>query len=493
MPIHYELVSSIVENPSQKLITLYNNFFATILIQYPQLTGYLQSCRDVMDESIEITHFVESHDPASLRPKNDRIGFASPFDVPEPNKETILTIVLDLDETLIHSIVTEEDTTYPTIDTYVRPFAIDLINLLSAIPELEVIVWSAGVQAHVQACLDVLDPKAQIKYYVYRDSSYRNAHWDKEKKPEYTGKKILSWLPGRAGRAILFDDALPLGTYPFKNEHSEFTDRENPVITINPFMNDVSTDETYTNTTLMAVLSFALYALDQMKKKPQHTYNLLSQAIYSFADDSITSLAYLNRLIIPRHKYPVELGITTFDGYTLTYVIRALHAAIEKLISSIEPVQYISSVIPEAADESKLDLDPCSEIEQTTSSFISAATTTVLTGETDERTSEYLRCTDSPSDSPSIEQEVPAVPEDSDSTLAEIIACAEAEIAAKLEEQRKELTSMPLLLFSTGSRPPLRIINEKQRPGNERRPGEVNIRDLLAQCTTTSYYSYPRR
>lgn len=484
MPIHYELVSSLAENPSPEQTTLYDNFFASVLIQYPHIIKHLQACKDVIDESIEITHFIESHDPASLRPKNDRAGFASPFDVPEPNEKTKLTVVLDLDETLIHSVVSDDLTSYPVIDTYVRPFAIDLIKLLSAIPNLEVIVWSAGVQAHVQACLDFLDPAGQIKHYIYRDSSYRNAHWDKEKKPEYTGKKILSWLPGRAGQSILFDDALPLGTYPFKNEHSEFTDRENPVITINPFMNDPTTDETYTNTTLMAVLSFVLYALEQTKRKPQHTYNLLSQSIRNLAKDSIPGLQYLNRRIVPPHsRYPTELGITTFDGYALTYAIGALHRTIEKLISSIEPVRHISSSMSDL-DHQESDLESRSQTEH--SSFISAVTTTLLIEEGD---SECLRLTDSPQ----IEQEAQEAKEEGYTTLTEIINRAEAEIAAKLKEQRERLTIVPPLLFSDGAKRQMRIVNEKQQPGQDRKPGEVNIRELLAQCTTTSFYSYPRK
>ena len=90
-------------------------------------------------------------------------GFSEPEDVPPCSKLTILTIVFDLDETLVDA--TSEN------NVYVRPYARNILEKLSCFSNLEMILWSAGSASHVAYCLKLLDPSRKyFKYVISRGS-----------------------------------------------------------------------------------------------------------------------------------------------------------------------------------------------------------------------------------------------------------------------------------------------------------------------------------
>lgn len=79
----------------------------------------------------------------------------------EPEMEGRLTVVLDLDETLIYA---REG------PLYARPGLDDLMKLIK--DEFEGIVWTAGVKAYAQAVVRNIDKYDAIKHCVYRHKKW---------------------------------------------------------------------------------------------------------------------------------------------------------------------------------------------------------------------------------------------------------------------------------------------------------------------------------
>ncbi|XVF87266.1 hypothetical protein PTKIN_Ptkin18bG0105300 [Pterospermum kingtungense] len=118
------------------------------------------------------------------------------------------TIVLDLDETLVHSTLNSPPPTYdftiePTIDGvtmkfYVlkRPWVDEFLESISK--KYEVVVFTAGVEQYASMLLDILDPKGLISHRLYRDSC----------KQLVTGKlvKDLSRIGRDLGKVVIVDD-----------------------------------------------------------------------------------------------------------------------------------------------------------------------------------------------------------------------------------------------------------------------------------------------
>ncbi|OMO82727.1 NLI interacting factor [Corchorus olitorius] len=138
------------------------------------------------------------------------------------------TIVLDLDETLVHSILgpapprydfmVSRDIDGTTVNFYVlkRPGVDEFLEMISK--KYEVVVFTAGHVAYASKVLDILDPKGLISHRFYRDSC-----------KQVRGKfiKDLSGM-GRDMRKIVIVDDNP----------NSFTLQPENGIPIKPFLGD---------------------------------------------------------------------------------------------------------------------------------------------------------------------------------------------------------------------------------------------------------------
>lgn len=139
----------------------------------------------------------------------------NPRDIPERPPHFLLTVVIDLDETLM---------TLTQCESFVviRRGALNLIHQLSTLrmpvshPEsteetlriqedapraCEVIIWSAGAKEHVDRCVGLIDPAENlIDYVICRDASWYNFGDNVN--------KDISLLRGRGSSAILVDDCI---------------------------------------------------------------------------------------------------------------------------------------------------------------------------------------------------------------------------------------------------------------------------------------------
>lgn len=103
----------------------------------------------------------------------------APF-LPEPREGTQLTLVLDLDETLMHcqkNGVPDEQPdmclhfTDSATTGYVRfrPFAVEMLEVIATWGMCEVVVFTASTQAYADAVLNVLDPTGSlVQHRLYR-------------------------------------------------------------------------------------------------------------------------------------------------------------------------------------------------------------------------------------------------------------------------------------------------------------------------------------
>lgn len=99
--------------------------------------------------------------------------------LPEYNKKK--TLILDLDETLIHadfneqfcnhdhSVYFEYDGEEVSVDIFVRPGVQEFLKRMSQI--FEIFIFTAGRKEYADACIDIIDPERKIiKHRLYRDS-----------------------------------------------------------------------------------------------------------------------------------------------------------------------------------------------------------------------------------------------------------------------------------------------------------------------------------
>ncbi|XVF25588.1 hypothetical protein REPUB_Repub13aG0224900 [Reevesia pubescens] len=144
------------------------------------------------------------------------------------------TIVLDMDETLVHSSPDRPPLTY---DFMVKPIVADVImnfyvlkrpgvdEFLEAISKkYEVVVFTAGLKPYASLVLDILDPKGLISHRLYRDSCsqlVRGRH-----------VKDLSKLGRDLGKVVIVDDnpmsysLQPANAIPIKRFEDDIEDRE---------------------------------------------------------------------------------------------------------------------------------------------------------------------------------------------------------------------------------------------------------------------------
>lgn len=124
----------------------------------------------------------------------------SPRNMLVPPKEgplDVLTVVLDLDETLIYGRDTKKGAPVET-----RPFLSKFLEFLDE-NNCEVIVWTAGVKKYAQRVCKQIDPNGVIKHCVYRHEK-----WYAKDAREYGYEKNLA-LTGRDPDTTILVDNTP--------------------------------------------------------------------------------------------------------------------------------------------------------------------------------------------------------------------------------------------------------------------------------------------
>jgi RNA polymerase II subunit A small phosphatase-like protein len=125
---------------------------------------------------------------------------------PSPEDAPKICLVLDLDETLIHScfsVIAHADLTFSfgpeetpvTVSVRVRPGARQFLEDLA--PLYELVVFTASVKAYADRVVDHIDPQGRIRHRLYRDSC-----------TEFGGSwvKDLSRLNRKLERIIIVDN-----------------------------------------------------------------------------------------------------------------------------------------------------------------------------------------------------------------------------------------------------------------------------------------------
>jgi Dullard-like phosphatase family protein len=136
------------------------------------------------------------------------------------------TLVLDLDETLIHTAL---GTGQECWVTHQRPFAIEFLELMSR--HYEIVVFTAGLENYAGPIIDQLDRHGSVTHRLYRGSCAIMSGADK--RPLYA-KDLM--LLGRDLTSTIIVDNSP---------ESYFLQPEN-AIPIKPFFGDVHDKELYT-------------------------------------------------------------------------------------------------------------------------------------------------------------------------------------------------------------------------------------------------------
>ncbi|KAE8715018.1 putative Haloacid dehalogenase-like hydrolase superfamily protein [Hibiscus syriacus] len=154
--------------------------------------------------------------------------------LPPLASDELKTIVLDLDETLVHSSPYQPPITYdfvikPSIyglemNFYVlkRPGVDEFLEAISK--KYEVVVFTAGLEPYASSLLDVLDPKGLISHRLYRDSCKQLG------KGRYV--KDLSTIGRDLEKVVIVDDnpksysLQPANGIPVKRFEGDMEDRE---------------------------------------------------------------------------------------------------------------------------------------------------------------------------------------------------------------------------------------------------------------------------
>ncbi|KAE8734295.1 putative C-terminal domain small phosphatase [Hibiscus syriacus] len=148
--------------------------------------------------------------------------------------DKLKTIVLDLDETLVHS---RPDPPPKTYDFVIKPsiYGLEMSFYVSKRPgvnefleaiskKYEVVVFTAGLEPYASSLLDVLDPKGLLSHHLYRDSCKQIC------KGRYV--KDLSTLGIDLEKVVIVDDnpksysLQPANGIPIKRFEGDMEDRE---------------------------------------------------------------------------------------------------------------------------------------------------------------------------------------------------------------------------------------------------------------------------
>eukprot|EP01055_Gregarina_sp_Pseudo9_P000199 Gregarina_sp_Pseudo_9__198@NODE_112_length_4197_cov_53_172439_g104_i0_p1_GENE_NODE_112_length_4197_cov_53_172439_g104_i0NODE_112_length_4197_cov_53_172439_g104_i0_p1_ORF_typecomplete_len417_score26_61NIF/PF03031_18/1_1e32HAD_2/PF13419_6/0_0011HAD/PF12710_7/0_0067Acid_phosphat_B/PF03767_14/0_0033DUF705/PF05152_12/4_9DUF705/PF05152_12/2NT5C/PF06941_12/6_9e02NT5C/PF06941_12/0_025DUF2608/PF11019_8/0_31_NODE_112_length_4197_cov_53_172439_g104_i011612411 len=167
---------------ARKLRRRFDTTSVPIYVSFPSVsskTTRLSFYDQARAEAVSLTYACPRLSDASLLTK----ASLGSFELDKPPTETRLTVVLDLDETLVHTIANyscstpgerssqRADDPPPSMTVFYRPFVVSFLRALKKM-QCEVIVFTAGTQSYTDAVLDVLDPyHALIDHRLYRQQA----------------------------------------------------------------------------------------------------------------------------------------------------------------------------------------------------------------------------------------------------------------------------------------------------------------------------------
>lgn len=136
--------------------------------------------------------------------------FTDPSQVPARDPKYIMTIVFDLDQTLISADgIGDECENDRKTQLVIRPHASQVLRALRTNDDVEFIIWTAGLESHAKRVVYSF-PEIKFDYIVSRDKS-----WYVDKDPKKTLSKLASETRN-LNSMILVDDRMDIGS-----EHPE--------------------------------------------------------------------------------------------------------------------------------------------------------------------------------------------------------------------------------------------------------------------------------
>ncbi len=278
MPFPFD-ISLLYSMYDEKDVKRNNKILLDLFSRYPMI---IESLASITPEDLNIKEVIfNARDTKHLRSASSRQFFLTHTDLidfPTPAAESRLTVFLDLDRTLLYAQRSAERIRGSYFKISKRPFLDHFLDLLSQIPQIQLVLWSAGTKKYVSQCLAIIDPLEHIKLVICCDdlAIKKPPNWSENLDEVYNHRKLLTFVPEYMHRSILLDDSVIAG-YP------EYTSSTASGIYHNPFINvkafDLSKpperDSITHDVTLVHALSYIIYLLD----KVQHSGFRLCDAI----------------------------------------------------------------------------------------------------------------------------------------------------------------------------------------------------------------------
>eukprot|EP00667_Euglena_gracilis_P009596 EG_transcript_9753 len=131
---------------------------------------------------------VRPHSTSLLHATRGRRNTATLLPPPAPEHAGKYTVVLDMDETLLRTLLKRPKKAIPSLPwhqldfgddqplfTTVRPGAASLVASLT--PHCEVVLWTAGEREYAQRAMRYIDPAGAIHHNVYRSPAWYSEEW----------------------------------------------------------------------------------------------------------------------------------------------------------------------------------------------------------------------------------------------------------------------------------------------------------------------------
>lgn len=143
----------------------------------------------------------------SKKIKDKPLVYINPRNVPDRNPEHIMTLVWDLDQTLVSADgLKDEDENDIDTKLVIRPHAREILKILTRNRNVEFIVWTAGVKSHAERVVNSF-PCMKFDHIISRDSSWYS-HSDPVK-----DLNLISNKSRPLSSIILIDDRMDIGTH----------------------------------------------------------------------------------------------------------------------------------------------------------------------------------------------------------------------------------------------------------------------------------------
>ncbi len=288
----------------------YLHIFLKLKDKYPDIINTFATL-DSSTFNIACTSFELEHIT-----KRDRTVYHDLNLFPPPAAAETLTVVLDLDQTLINAIQLGSN-----FIVYYPNFVLTFIKLLSHIPGIRLVLWTAGITPYALKVLEIIDPEIKIKHVISRETVHTAANWHPDKtiydhKSDYDGKKNLNWL--RCDNVLIFDNSVSVSMPAYMKSHlTSFPNISDNIIKVQDFK---ATEEGPSDDyTLLAILYYTMYLTDLINTSSKSICTLLTESTTSAI--SIRPASFLKKYF--EH---VDAIATTHLYETYTFDIQFLQA-----------------------------------------------------------------------------------------------------------------------------------------------------------------------